>query len=342
MGSGLRLKAAFVAAWLVAGFACGAEDGRPRSRRVPLGGVIAIDSSDRHFGVYVPTRFGGQLTVEVTSGQVGPILGPDGRDLPNGHEVGTNAQGWYTFEVKNAGVPFSVSSTFIQIGQSARRPWNFYYWPTKSDVIHEPWSGGNGVVDAMRAYGDDIMVAAPGSAIAPGQEIVLAGPNGLLETPVNPGDDLTWFPNLYDDRTFRGAGGTVFQGPCPLLKYDQLFRTSARDWEAANSQNQGMSRWPGHCLGGAVASISLNEPNPAPGSGLTVDELKALWAELGENRRNHQLGDWVSDIPAGPPVPGPDPCDRYCARFHGVLESQVRGQSHSLLGNLRAFPPRGT
>ena len=39
------------------------------------------------------------------------------------------------------------------------------------------------------------------------------------------------------------------------------------EWEAANSQNQDISRWPGHCLGGAVASILLNEPTPAPGPG---------------------------------------------------------------------------
>ena len=48
------------------------------------------------------------------------------------------------------------------------------------------------------------------------------------------------------------------------------------------------------------------------------------------------------DIPAGPPTDGPDPCDRYVARFHRLLEERVRGQGRALLGNLRAFPPRGT
>ena len=62
-------------------------------------------------------------------------------------------------------------------------PWNFYYWPTKADSIHEPWAGGNGRVDTMQPMGDDIMVATPGGYIAPGQDIVRAGPNGLLETP---------------------------------------------------------------------------------------------------------------------------------------------------------------
>ena len=33
--------------------------------------------------------------------------------------------------------------------QSTKKPWNFYYWPTKADSIHEPWAGGNGRVDTM-------------------------------------------------------------------------------------------------------------------------------------------------------------------------------------------------
>ena len=57
----------------------------------------------------------------------------------------------------------------------------------------------------------------------------------------------------------------------------------------------------GHCLGGAVSSILLNEPRPAPGTGMTQDELKALWAELGENHYNHRIGDYANEIPAGPP-----------------------------------------
>jgi hypothetical protein len=312
------------------------------SVKVPLGGAVSGQSDDRSFNVYVPTRFGGVLTIKTSSGTVGPILGPDGRPRQNGQEVGTNQQGWYTFTVTGADRPFTVETTFVQVGQSLRKPWNFYYWPTKSDAIHEPWAGGNGRVDTMRAWGDDVLVATPGGYIAPGQDIVRAGPNGLLETPVAPGDDSTWFPNQYDDLTFRGADGTLYQTPSPMLKYDQIFSSSARSWEAANSQNQDISRWPGHCLGGAVASILLNEPIPAPGSGMTRDELKALWAELGENHYNHRIGDYANEIPAGPPRPGWDACDRFAPRFHSMLETHIRGERIALLGNLRAFPPRGT
>jgi hypothetical protein len=194
----------------------------------------------------------------------------------------------------------------------------------------------------MQAFGDDEMVATPGGYIAPGQDIVRAGRNGILETPVAPGDDSTWFPNLYDDMTWKGKDGTLYATPSPLLKYDQIFHSTARSYEAGYAQNRNIDRWPGHCLGGAVASILLNEPNPAPGSGMTKDELKALWAELGENHLNHRIGDYAIDIPPGPPRPGFDVTDRFVPRFHAVLEQHIRGNRQNLLGNLRGFPPRGT
>ena len=330
-------------ALISASWALGA-DGVERVQPVPLGGSLAELTGDRHFGVYIPTRFGGELTIRVTSGTVGPIIGPDGKERPNGQELGLNQpadqdqHGWYTFTVTETKEPYALETTFVQVGQSTKKPWNFYYWPTKADAIHEPWAGGNGRVDTMQAFGDDVLVATPGGYIPPGQDIVRAGPNGLLESPVAAGDDSTWFPNLYDDLTFRGADGTLFATPSPMLKYDQIFGSSARNWEAANSQNQDIQRWPGHCLGGAVASILLNEPIPAPGSGMTKDEIKALWAELGENHYNHRIGDYANEIPAGPPRPGYDECDHAAPKFHSMLERHIRGARITLLGNLRAFP----
>jgi hypothetical protein len=75
---------------------------------------------------------------------------------------------------------------------------------------------------------------------------------------------------------------------------------------------------------------------------MTKDELKALYAELGENHYNHRIGDYAADIPSGPPRPGFDATDRFVPRFHAVLEQHVRGQRQALIGNLRGFPPRGT
>jgi hypothetical protein len=316
--------------------------------RVPLGGTLDGQTGDQYFGVYVPTRFGGELKVTTSSGQVVELKHPDGTALTNGQDVGNDHQGWYTFKVEGAKGAYRVETAFVQVGQSVKRPWNFYYWPTKADSIHEPWAGGNGRVDTTSVSGDDQLIATPGGYIAPGQDIVMAGPNGLLETQPAAGDGATWFPNLYDDLSWLGPdnehGGalTRFQTQSPLLKYDQIFRVSARQWEAAFSQTNGVSRWPGHCLGGAVASILLNDPVPVAESGLTKDELKALWAELGENHYNHRIGDYANDIPAGPPRPGPDPTDFRVPRVHAMLETHIRGEHKALLGNLRAFPPRGT
>ena len=317
---------------------------------VPLGGSMDGQSGDHHYGVYVPTRFGGELKVTTTEGQVADLKGPTGTPKVNGQDIGFDQQGWYTFKVEGAKKVYSVETKFVQVGQSTKKPWNFYYWPTKADSIHEPWAGGNARVDTsnVNLAGDDELIAAPGSYIPPGVDIIFAGRDGLLQTLPAAGDDATWFPNLYDDLEWVGPdkehGGQItrFQTPSPLLKYDQLFGTSARQWEAAFSQNKDISRWPGHCLGGAVASILLNEPSPAPGSGMTKDELKALWAELGENHYNHRIGDYANEIPPGPPRRGADATDWKAPRVHAMLETHVRGERKPLLANLRAFPPRGT
>jgi hypothetical protein len=326
-------------------------DTAERVTTVPLGGSLDGQSGEHYYGVYIPTRFGGDLSIKTTEGQVAELRkSPDGAVLTNGREIGFDQQGWYTFKIVGAKKPYTVETTFVQIAESTRKPWNFYYWPTKGDSIHEPWAGGNGRVDTMSVApgSDDVMIARPGAYIPPGQDIVLPGLNGLLETLPAPGDDATWFPNLSDDLTWKGPdkehGGeiTVFQTQAPLLKYDQLFNTSARQWEAAYSQNKDISRWPGHCLGGAVASILMNDPVPAPWSGMTKDELKALWAELGENHYNHRIGDYANEIPPGPPRPGFDACDYKVPRVHAMLETHIRGEKKALLANLRAFPPRGT
>jgi hypothetical protein len=344
MRIGNRMGGAVARAIVVAAALGPAARAVERPQPVPLGGALGGQSGDRGFAVYVPTRFGGVLTIKATSGQVEEIIGPDGRVRQNGQEVGQDQHGWYTFRVKgtDSGQVYSVETSFVQVGESLRKPWNFYYWPTKSDAIHEPWDGtGDGRANT-RAFGDDEQVVPPGAFVTPGQDIVRAGPNGILESAPGQGDAVTWFPNLYDNLSFRGGDGQLYTTPAPFLKYDQLFSSGARNWESSQTQNHDIQRWPGHCLGGAIASIMLNEPTPAPGSGMTQDELKGLWAELGENHLNHQIGDNANNIPPGPPRPGWDECDRFVPRFHAMLESHIRGRRQALLANLRAFPPNGT
>ena len=48
---------------------------------VPLGGSLDGQSGDRYYGVYVPTRFGGELQVKTTSGKIVELKRPNGTPL---------------------------------------------------------------------------------------------------------------------------------------------------------------------------------------------------------------------------------------------------------------------
>ena len=60
-----------------------------------------------------------------------------------------------------------MQDSFIQVAQATKKPWNFYYWPTKADSVHEPWAGGNARVDTMNLNGDDEWLATPGRLHCP-------------------------------------------------------------------------------------------------------------------------------------------------------------------------------
>ena len=76
---------------------------------VPLGGSLDGQSGDHHYGVYVPTRFGGELKVTTTDGQVVDLKGPKGTPKVNGQDIGFDQQGWYTFKVAGAKKPYTVA-----------------------------------------------------------------------------------------------------------------------------------------------------------------------------------------------------------------------------------------
>src|SRR4051794_20153035 len=94
----------FVLASTVAHWVLGSDDLK-RVRPIPLGLSLGGQSGERSFGVFIPTWYGGVLTVTTTAGTVGPIVGPDGRERANGEESGTSAQGWHTFTVTGADKP---------------------------------------------------------------------------------------------------------------------------------------------------------------------------------------------------------------------------------------------
>ena len=116
---------------------------------IPLGGALDGQSGDHHYGVYIPTRFGGELKVTTTEGQIVEFKGPNGAPKVNGQEIGFDQQGWYTFKIQGAKKPYAVQTSFVQTAVATKKPWNFYYWPTKADSVHEPWAGGTARVDTM-------------------------------------------------------------------------------------------------------------------------------------------------------------------------------------------------
>ena len=184
MRIGIRLGGSVIRALIVALAVTAGAQAADRVTTIPLGGSLENQSGDHHYGVYVPTRFGGELTIKTTIGKVVEIKGPNGVERTNGKDIGLDQQGWYTFRIVGAEKPFKLETRFVQVGESTKKPWNFYYWPTKADSIHEPWAGGNGRVDTDYSMlrGDDELIRTPGSYIPPGEDIVRAGPNGLLET----------------------------------------------------------------------------------------------------------------------------------------------------------------
>ena len=294
--------------------------------KVPLGGTVHGTTNGQQFKVFVPTKWGGVLTVATTSGTSAELKYPDGSTFQNGHDTGENKHGWYKFLVSGS-TSYTVSASFLQEGQATRRPWNFYWWSSKGDYIHEPASGGNGVANTT-ANGTDQQIIAPGLPASPGANIVLCGTDGTLETTPTPDDQSQTVVNLFDRvNPYR-----------PLDKYDQLHGGYPRQWEADHDAGT-TDDWWGHCWGASMASILLPQPTKAAGTPYTTDgeELEGLWAELGDGA-TYNIPHGIAGIPPGPPVPGNDPSDVGVAGLHSLFEEWIRAGHVALQSNLRPAP----
>ena len=299
--------------------------------KVPLGGSLPSTGCPCCFKTYVPTKWGGRLFVDTveSQGERVNLEYPDGTPYDNDTETGVDKHGWYTFEVRHGSVPCTVETRFWQIGRADRRPWNFYWWSRKADYIREPCGDGNRVADTTAAPGNvDVQVIAPSAPAQACADIIRSGTDGTLETQAQGDDVPVTVVNLFD----------VAGDYQPLVKYDALHGTDARGWEARNDTYT--VEWYGHCLGGAMASILLEQPRPAAGSPYNEDELEGLWAELGENGDPdvYRIPDEVIDIPVGPPHAGTDPTDASAPPFHAILEEFLKGGRVALQSNLRAAP----
>jgi len=104
-------------------------------QKVPLGGSVAASCEAECFRVYVPTKWGGVVNIQTTGGTITDLKYPDRTPYTNNTETGENRHGWYTFRVAGAS-SYTVSASFTQIGQAAKRPWNFYWWSTDPPEIN--------------------------------------------------------------------------------------------------------------------------------------------------------------------------------------------------------------
>ena len=176
--------------------------------KVPLGGLVASTTDGQTFKVYVPTKWGGVLTVATTSGMISELKHPDGTPYTNGTETGENQHGWYKFLVSGSS-SYTVSATFVQEGQATRRPWNFYWWAKKGDYIRDPLDPntglpiGNGVANTT-AGGTDWQMIPVGQPAGPLAAIVHCATDGTLETAPTPDDERKNLANLFDRYTQPG------------------------------------------------------------------------------------------------------------------------------------------
>lgn len=107
--------------------------------KVPLGGEVTSTANPGDFKVYVPTRWGGTLNIELknpTSGVISDLRYPDGTPYEPNSETGENNHGWYKFRVTGSD-HYTVKTTFTQTGEAKNRPWNFYWW-SKHHTPREP------------------------------------------------------------------------------------------------------------------------------------------------------------------------------------------------------------
>ena len=103
------------------------------------------------------------FTVQTTDGKV---VGLEARQFrADGQEIGLDQQGWFTFKIMGAHKPYKVETKFVSSRKSTRKPWNFYYWPTKADsrsstLGRRQRASGHRLFHAVA--GDDELIRSPG------------------------------------------------------------------------------------------------------------------------------------------------------------------------------------
>jgi hypothetical protein len=104
-------------------------DSQPFYQEIPLGEASAIEAPPgRHlYKVYVPTRYGGKLSVLSENGIISIHNGNHITELGNHYEVKEDEHGWYYLKV-NCSTDDWIGTQFVQTGQADKIPWNMLDW----------------------------------------------------------------------------------------------------------------------------------------------------------------------------------------------------------------------
>ena len=122
MRIGNRLGGCVIGAFVaVLGMAAGAQAAE-RVTTVPLGGSLA-GQNRRPLLMASTSRRGSAASSRSRRPPARSSSSrsrPQRRERTNGQEVGLDQQGWYTFRVVGAEKPYTVETTFVQVGQSTQ------------------------------------------------------------------------------------------------------------------------------------------------------------------------------------------------------------------------------
>ncbi len=145
-----------------------------------------------------------------------------------------------------------------------------------------------------------------------------------------------WWPfNTSEGPTLYDPGG-------PLDKYDQVYGTQARAWEAQYKSSG--TYWSGHCWGWSIASILVPVPQGTTKNGInfTMDDMKGLYTELADTAPYVDQGLSMYGIPVGPPTPNAgEDIDGYCDDVYRIIHTCIGEDSVPVQSNMRAIadPP---
>ena len=216
----------------------------PRSESRPSPWVARSKSrtGDHYYGVYVPTRFGGELTIKSTDGQGRRDQGPRRRGADQRPGRRRRPAGWYTFRVdgreealhgRDQVRPGRRRAPGSPGTSTTGRP-----RPTRSTSPGPAATAGSTRCERPRRRRADRHSRAATSR--PGRTSSWPGPTACSRPLPAAGDDATWFPNLYDDLTWLGPNRSTHRTR-PLLPCSSTTSSSARrpgSGKPVNSQNQ--------------------------------------------------------------------------------------------------------